>query len=52
MISWQVLFGLLSSPDERSRILALDLFALMLCHGKPADAKAFSMIGGFETVGR
>lgn len=49
---FQVLFGLLSSPDERSRLLALDLFGLMLCHGKPADAKAFTMMGGFETVGR
>jgi hypothetical protein len=49
---FQVLFALLSSPDERSRLLSLDLLGLLLCHGKPADAKAFAMAGGFDTVGK
>ena len=49
---FQVLFALLSSPDERIRLLALDLLGLMVTHGKPADAKAFALAGGFDTVGK
>ena len=49
---FQILFALLSSPDERIRLLALDLLGLLVCHGKPADAKAFVLAGGFDTVAK
>ena len=49
---FQVLFALLSSPDERIRLLALDLLGLLISHGKPADAKAFALAGGFDTVAK
>jgi hypothetical protein len=49
---FQVLFALLSSPDERIRLLALDLLGLLISHGKPADTKAFALAGGFDTVAK
>ena len=49
---FHVIFALLNSPNERSRLVALDLLGLLLCHGKPADAKAFAVAGGFDTVGK
>ena len=43
---------LLSSTDERVRLLALDLVGLMCTEGKPVDQRAFALAGGFETVGK
>ena len=48
----QVILALLSMPDERIRLVALDLLGLMLKQGKQNDTKAFTASGGFETVGK